>query len=147
MTRQFNEIFAASPQSQDELCGLWHDAIGHGGDERITELLSKLGFEDPTELQRRLKEIRQSVRYRQMPAAGQARFERMLPLAVQAAAAQANRDATLMRILQLFESVSRRESYLALLEQYPQALARVAELMSASPWAAQYLTQHPDSAR
>ena len=95
VTSQFNEIFAASPQSQDELCGLWNDAIGHGGDERITELLSKLGFEDPPELQRRLKQIRQSVRYRQMPAAGQARFERMLPLAVQAAAAQAQsrRDA------------------------------------------------------
>jgi glutamate-ammonia-ligase adenylyltransferase len=46
-------------------------------------------------------------------------------------------------VLQLLESISRRESYLALLEQYPQALARVAELMSASPWAAQYLTLHP----
>jgi glutamate-ammonia-ligase adenylyltransferase len=46
-------------------------------------------------------------------------------------------------MLQLLESISRRESYLALLEQYPQALARVAELMSASPWAALYLTQHP----
>jgi len=62
---------------------------------------------------------------------------------VQAAAAHANRDATLERILQLLESISRREAYLALLEQYPQALARVAELMSASPWAAEYLTQHP----
>jgi glutamate-ammonia-ligase adenylyltransferase len=143
VTRQFNEIFAASSQSQDELCVLWQDAIGHGADDRVTELLAKLGFDDPSELQRRLKEIRSSVRYRQMPATGQARFERMLPLAVQAAAAQANRDATLMRILGLFESVSRREAYLALLEQYPHALARVAELMSASPWAAQYLTQHP----
>ncbi|HEY9446727.1 MAG TPA: bifunctional [glutamate--ammonia ligase]-adenylyl-L-tyrosine phosphorylase/[glutamate--ammonia-ligase] adenylyltransferase, partial [Burkholderiales bacterium] len=41
------------------------------------------------------------------------------------------------------ESVSRRESYLALLEQYPEALNRVADLMSASPWVADYLTQHP----
>jgi glutamate-ammonia-ligase adenylyltransferase len=143
VTRQFNQIFAASAQAKDELCVLWQDAMGHGGEERIIELLANLGFEDPSELQRRLKEIRQSVRYRQMPATGQARLERMLPLAVQAAAAQGNRDATLMRILELFESVSRREAYLALLEQYPQALASVAELMSASPWAAQYLTQHP----
>ncbi|MGZ8154299.1 MAG: bifunctional [glutamate--ammonia ligase]-adenylyl-L-tyrosine phosphorylase/[glutamate--ammonia-ligase] adenylyltransferase [Burkholderiales bacterium] len=143
VTGQFNEIFATSSGPHDELHVLWQDAVGQAGEERVVELLGKLGFSDPVELQRRLAAIRESVRYRQMPAAGQARFERMVPRAVEAAVGQPNRDATLMRILQLFESVSRREAYLALLEQYPHALARVAELMSASPWAAQYLTQHP----
>jgi len=143
VTREFNEIFATTEQPSDELRILWQDAVGHADEERVIALLASRGFEEPAALQQRLAAIRQSVRYRQMPAAGQARFERMLPLAVQAAAAQPNRDATLTRILELFEAVSRREAYLALLEQYPQALARVAELMSASPWAAQYLTQHP----
>ncbi len=41
VTRQFNEIFAASSRSKDELCVLWQDAIGDGGDERITELLAQ----------------------------------------------------------------------------------------------------------
>jgi glutamate-ammonia-ligase adenylyltransferase len=66
-----------------------------------------------------------------------------VPLAIETAATYPDADATLERILQLLESVSRRESYLAMLEEYPQALARLAELMSASPWVAQYLTLHP----
>ncbi|MGN6660197.1 MAG: bifunctional [glutamate--ammonia ligase]-adenylyl-L-tyrosine phosphorylase/[glutamate--ammonia-ligase] adenylyltransferase, partial [Achromobacter mucicolens] len=33
--------------------------------------------------------------------------------------------------------------YLALLAEYPDTLARVARMVAASPWAAQYLTQHP----
>ena len=141
VTHQFNEIFAASPEQHDELAVLWQEAVGD--DERVSELLAKLGYSQPHEVLRRLSAIRMSSRYRQMPASSQARLERLVPRAVETAAAHPNRDATLERVLLLLESVGRRESYLALLEQYPQALARVAELMSASPWAAQYLTQHP----
>ena len=143
VTGHFNEIFAATPRQRDDLSVLWEEAVGAADGERASELLAKLGYTNPHEVQRRLAALRTSSRYRQMPAASQARLDRLVPLAVEAAALHANRDATLERILQLFESVSRREAYLTLLEQYPQALARVAELMSASPWAAQYLTLHP----
>jgi glutamate-ammonia-ligase adenylyltransferase len=54
-----------------------------------------------------------------------------------------NPDATLTRTLDLLEAVSRRGAYLALLHQYPEALTKVAELMSASSWAANFLTCHP----
>jgi glutamate-ammonia-ligase adenylyltransferase len=46
-------------------------------------------------------------------------------------------------MLHLVESISRRESYLALLLQYPQTIARSANLAGASPWAADYLARHP----
>ena len=141
VTRHFEDIFVAAPPQADDLAALWQDAEGDG--ERAWAVLSRLGYADPQEVQRRLQAIRQSPRYRQMPAASQARLERLVPLVVDAAARHANRDATLERMLGLLDSVSRREAYLALLEQYPQALARVAELMSASPWAAEYLTLHP----
>jgi glutamate-ammonia-ligase adenylyltransferase len=87
--------------------------------------------------------MRSSGRYRQMPASSQSRLDHLVPLTIETAATYPDADATLERILQLLESVSRRESYLAMLEEYPQALARLAELMSASPWVAQYLTLHP----
>jgi glutamate-ammonia-ligase adenylyltransferase len=141
VTRQFNETFVASPQQSDDLAQAWHDAAGDGAP--VPDSLAKLGFADPAEVQRRLAAFRQGSRYRQMPAASQARLARLVPLTLAAAAAQPNRDAAALRMIELLDSVSRRESYLALLEQYPQALGRVAELMSASPWAAQYLTQHP----
>jgi glutamate-ammonia-ligase adenylyltransferase len=143
VTRQFNETFVASPQQPDDLAQAWHDAAGETEGAPVPDSLAKLGFANPAEVQRRLAAFRQGSRYRQMPAASQARLARLIPLTLSAAAAQPNRDAAAQRMLELLDSVSRRESYLALLEQYPQALERVAELMSASPWAAQYLTQHP----
>jgi hypothetical protein len=47
-----------------------------------------------------------------------------------------NPDATLARGLDLLEAISRRAAYLALLQQYPQALQKVAQLVGASSWAA-----------
>ena len=52
-------------------------------------------------------------------------------------------DATLERLLNFLEAVSRRESYLALLEEFPQSRYRLADFMRSSPWVADYLTQHP----
>jgi glutamate-ammonia-ligase adenylyltransferase len=143
VTRYFSQIFAATTERRDRWSALWQEAVDSADESRVTDLLADLGYARPGEVQRRLSTLRQSGRYRQMPANSQARLERLVPLAVEAAAARSNRDATLERILHLLDSVSRREAYLALLEQYPQALARVSELMSASPWAAEYLTQHP----
>jgi glutamate-ammonia-ligase adenylyltransferase len=143
VTRHFNEIFVAAPHREDDLAALWQDGAVAHDDERVWALLTKMGYANPQEVQRRLAALKQSSRYRQMASGSQARLERLVPMVVERAAAHENRDATLERMLQLLESVSRREAYLALLEEYPQALARVAELMSASPWAAEYLTLHP----
>ena len=143
VSRHFGEIFLATQDQPDELSALWQHAGGSEDPERVWALLTRMGYADPQEVQRRLSALRASSRYRQMPAASQSRLERLAPLVVQTAAEHANRDATLERMLQLLESVSRREAYLALLEEYPQALSRVAEIMAASPWAAEYLTLHP----
>jgi glutamate-ammonia-ligase adenylyltransferase len=43
----------------------------------------------------------------------------------------------------LVQSLSKRASYLALFDEYPEALARVSKVFAASSWAGQYLTQHP----
>ncbi len=140
VTRHFEQIFAAVPHEQHALAGLWQDAADAEGS--IAQLAG-LGFKRPVELQRRLGAMRASPRYHQMPAASQSRLDRLVPLAVQTAAVCGNADATLERILELLDSISRRESYLALLEEYPQTLSRLADLVSSSPWVAQYLTQHP----
>ena len=43
----------------------------------------------------------------------------------------------------LLETVNRRSAYLALLTEHPTMLPRLAQLMGASQWAADYLTRHP----
>ena len=47
------------------------------------------------------------------------------------------------RLFGLLETVSRRSAYLALLIEHPPMLPRLAQLMGASQWAADYLTRHP----
>ncbi len=140
VARQFDALFADSPAQEHALASLWTQA---GDGAAVGEKLAQLGFDRPAELQGRLAQMRGSARYRQMPATSQSRLDRLAPYAIEMAAAGANRDATLERLLQFLDSVSRRESYLALLEQYPQARLHLAELMRASPWVSQYLTLHP----
>jgi len=43
----------------------------------------------------------------------------------------------------LFEAIDRRESYLALLDEYPQVLQRATRLAAKSAWAARLLARHP----
>jgi glutamate-ammonia-ligase adenylyltransferase len=48
-----------------------------------------------------------------------------------------------LKLLDLIEAIAQRSAYLALLAEYPETMARIARMMAASPWAAQYLIQHP----
>jgi len=140
VARHFGDIFAASREGEHALAHLWQDAPDP---EKSIGALAALGFRDPRGIEQRLKGLRSGSRYREMPAASQARFDRLVPLAVEAAAAGSGPDATLERLLALLESIARRGSYLALLTEYPQALSRLAAMMGASPWVAQYLTGRP----
>lgn len=142
VSQHFDALFAGAAATTDAhpLNSLWTQSAGAAA---VAQHLAALGFERPEDMQSRLEQLHNSARYRQMPAVSQSRLDRLAPCAIEAAAAGANRDATLERLLQFLEQVSRRESYLALLEEYPQAHKQLAELMRASPWVAQYLTQYP----
>ncbi|MGH8756231.1 MAG: bifunctional [glutamate--ammonia ligase]-adenylyl-L-tyrosine phosphorylase/[glutamate--ammonia-ligase] adenylyltransferase, partial [Burkholderiales bacterium] len=110
-------------------------------DEEAVKQLAGLGYRNPQQIVLRLKNIRHSSRYRQMPATTQSRLDALMPAMIEAAAPFG--DEALERLLLLTESIGRRESYLALLLEYPQVLQSLAKLCGASSWAAQYLAQHP----
>jgi glutamate-ammonia-ligase adenylyltransferase len=140
VARHFDVLFTDANTEQHPLATLWT----HSGDAAsVATRLGELGFQRTAELQSRMAHMHGSARYRQMPATSQSRFDRLIPLAIESAAAGSNRDLTLERLLGFLEGISRRESYLALLEEYPQAREQLAALMRASPWVAQYLTQYP----
>jgi [glutamine synthetase] adenylyltransferase / [glutamine synthetase]-adenylyl-L-tyrosine phosphorylase len=140
VARVFDGIFAPAPGGEHPLAHLWQESPDP---VKCVQTLAALGYRHPDDIDRRLRSLRASRRYREMPASSQSQLDRLIPLAVEAAAAELSPDTTLARMLDLLESVSRRSAYLALLEEYPQALTRLAAMMSASPWVAQYLTQHP----
>lgn len=140
VTRQFEEIFSSSSAAEHPLAELW---LEPGDETKNLATLRKLGFGAPDEIVERLNAFRASSRIRQMPEASQQRMKQLVPLVIAAAARQPNADATFKRLLQLLESISRREVYLALLLQYPQTLDLAARLVGASPWAADYLARYP----
>jgi glutamate-ammonia-ligase adenylyltransferase len=140
VARHFGDIFAVSTEGGHALSHLWQE---NPDPEKSAATLSTLGFRHPRDIENRLKGMRAGNRYREMPADSQARFDRLVPLAVEAAAAVKDPDATLDRLLDLLESIARRGSYLALLVEYPHALSRLAAMMGASPWVAQYLASRP----
>jgi glutamate-ammonia-ligase adenylyltransferase len=140
VTRHFEDVFAASPDAGHPLAYLWQEGAEAG---KTVAALAGLGFREPEAIESRLRSLRSGARYREMPATSQSRLDRLVPLAIEAATTGKHADATLDRLLDLLESVSRRGSYLALLEEYPHALTRLAAMMGASQWVAQYLTQRP----
>ena len=109
----------------------------------VMQKLADLGFQAAHELTEKLIQLKQSNKYRQLSTQAQHRLDNLIPRVVEVAAAGENIDATLLRLLGFLESVSRRSSYLAFLQQHSAALKKVADLMSQSAWLAEYLRLHP----
>lgn len=146
VTLHFEQIFATPLETpaSDSVAWLWQDQDGRApGGEDARTWLARMGFSDPDRVLDRLRAFRASVRYRQLPRSSAKRVDALVPAVIEAAAGFPAADATLERLLLLLESVSRRAAYLALLREYPQALDRVARLVSASRWAGDYLCRHP----
>jgi glutamate-ammonia-ligase adenylyltransferase len=91
----------------------------------------------------RLTALRASQRYVQLPDDSRRRLDVLIPALAAAAAATPDPEATLARGVDFLEAIARRASYLALLAERPEALERVARMISASSWAADYVTRHP----
>jgi len=139
VSRHFDDVFAEPERKGRETAALWQ-----GGDAAETAReLAGLGYADAAASAGRLAGVRAGSRYQQMAPGSRELFDALVPRLIEAAAQTANPDATLARGLDLFEAIGRRAAYLALLQQYPQALHKVAQLIGASSWAASYLTRHP----
>ncbi len=142
VSRHFEAIFAGVRENgvaQDH-SGHWLQALSR---EDALARIAGMGFDDAQRIYTRLMEIRGSARYRRMAASSQALLDRLIPQLLETARELPNPDATFERMLNVVDSIGRREAYLALLLEYPNATARLARLASASPWAADYLALHP----
>jgi glutamate-ammonia-ligase adenylyltransferase len=109
--------------------------------------LEGAGFADPDALLTRLQAAKSAPRYVQLPASSRQRFDALVPQLLDVAARERasglEPQTVFVRLFDLLETVSRRSAYLALLVEHPPLLPRIAHLMGASSWAADYLTRHP----
>ena len=140
VSRHFEAVFSDPEAGEHPLTGLWLDQLD---DETALESFAQLGFRQPAQAIERLAELRASRRFQQLPSANRERFDAVAPRLIEAAGATADPDTTLARGLMFLENIARRGAYLALLQQYPMALSRVADMIGASNWAADYLNRYP----
>ncbi len=142
VSAQFERVCAISPggEAKHALAPLWNGELGAAEAERA---LAQAGFREPAQAAARIEALRTSPGVRRMGAGGQARLAALVPRALEAAGRSADPEATLARLLEIIESIGRRESYLALLVEHPPVLDRLAQLAVASPWASGYLARHP----
>ena len=139
VTSHFNQMFAEPENGGHPLDGLWR------GEQpaAAVDTFEQLGYRDPAATAARVAALRGSARYAQLPASIREHLDALVPRLIEVAAREPNPDDTLARGLDLFEAISRRGAYFALLQQYPQALQKVADLLGSSRWAAEYLQRHP----
>lgn len=112
--------------------------------EALTAQLAAYGIEPAEEAARRLSASLHAPRMVSLPETSRTRLLKLVQSALDCVRSHPHdRLATLVRVLDFFETVARRAAYLALLTEYPHTLARVVRMMNASEWAARYLTRHP----
>jgi len=144
VSTQFAQIFSTGKneaRQQDEPNhSVWNENMRG---EEIRSSLEELGYNNPNSLAERLIQIRNSIRYRKMQDSSRQILDQLIPQFIALCASHPNRDQTLTRVLTLFESISRRASYLAFLAEFPQVMQRLTDIASASLWASDYLIQHP----
>ena len=116
---------------------------GNGTPADWEQTLAQQGFAEPAELARLINTTLTSARARRLAPSARERFEAMIAPMVAAARATPAPHVALNRLLAFAENIASRSGYLALLSQAPTALSRLAKLMGASGWAAQYLGSHP----
>lgn len=90
-----------------------------------------------------LAQLRQAFASRSVDARLRARLTRLLPAMVDGARLASDPDLALTRMFDLMAAVSGRSTYLALLDERPQALARLLDVFGRSAFLAKRVIAHP----
>src|SRR5690606_14383371 len=112
-------------------------------DEDMTQFILEHMGERAQAVCDRMNAMLTSHRIRSLPNVSRKRLNKLLPALLAAAAGTESPASTATRLFELVEHIAQRSAYLALLAEYPETLARVTRVVSASPWAAQYLNRYP----
>jgi glutamate-ammonia-ligase adenylyltransferase len=141
VSRHFSEVFS-DPEEKTTRCesGIWLDQIDA---EHADTCLRDIGYRDPAKVRELAQRFRSGTRYQQLPAASRERLDHLAPRVIDACGETRTPEITLERTLNFLEAICRRGAYLALLQQHPQALDKIASMVCASSWATDYLIRHP----
>lgn len=141
--RTFESVFRLTGIERDIPALLEVDQLSSDPEQALLDSLARWMPEEAEALAPRARALLHSSRIRALSDTSRKRLATLLPVSVKASAETRNRAATLSRLFDLIEHIAQRSAYMALLAEYPETLARVARLFSASEWAAQYVIRHP----
>ncbi|MFT4249391.1 MAG: bifunctional [glutamate--ammonia ligase]-adenylyl-L-tyrosine phosphorylase/[glutamate--ammonia-ligase] adenylyltransferase [Pseudomonas sp.] len=138
---EFAELLAPrrKPGAPDAVATYWRGLPGAGDAGQLADL----GFADVAAADQSLRDFAQSLGVRALSDAARARLDRVMPALLGAAAHSPQPDAALRRVLGLLQSVLRRTSYLALLDEQPTALARLVDVLARSALLSERLASYP----
>ncbi len=100
-------------------------------------------WDEADEARRYFAALAQSNRLIAIPAQSRARLELLWPKLIAACASTPAPLPTLKRWGDLIEAIAGRSAYLALLAEHETLLEPITRVLAASPWAAEYLRDHP----
>jgi glutamate-ammonia-ligase adenylyltransferase len=156
VAKAFDAIFLAPEGGREEREGAdANGALALG--EPLAERMARAGYANPAESAQRVGDALAARRVLAASDSVRRAIERLVARAVDAAADAARgvaeggaphatgvvADEVLARFLQLIDVIAGRSTYVALLNQYPNAFARVLRLLASSRWATDYLVRHP----
>ena len=119
---------------------LWREEMSRSAAEAF---LTEHGFDDPAGTAVRIHGFRREKTFLVLPTESRQRFERFMPVLLQAVAHSGTPSLAFERVLQLITAVSRRTAYLVLLLENANALREVVQLCTASPFVTEFLSKHP----
>ncbi|MCE7033389.1 bifunctional [glutamate--ammonia ligase]-adenylyl-L-tyrosine phosphorylase/[glutamate--ammonia-ligase] adenylyltransferase [Lysobacter sp. GX 14042] len=105
--------------------------------------LASAGFDEPRVADALLRDFARGPGVRGLSDASRARLDRILPALLQGAADSGQGTLALRRLLAMLQNILRRSAYLALLDEQPDALERVLDVVSHSALLAERLAAHP----
>lgn len=138
---EFEALLATRRRSAEPsaLAAYWR-GLPEAGEATV---LADAGFEEAPALDAQLRDFVRTPGVRDLPDATRARLDRVVPALLQAAARSRQPEAALRRALALLQNILRRSSYLALLDEQPEALRRLVDAVSRSALLAERLAAHP----
>ena len=148
----FDGVFVDPAASEDEGPFVLHNVQGVADDGALIEDLRMRGFADPVATAQRLRAVLDSRRVQATAGPARTGIERLLRRALQTAIERSREvgaahdigpDQHFARFAQLADVIAGRSTYIALLNQFPQAFDKVMRMLAASRWATDYLVRHP----
>ena len=144
----FSEVIRTDDEEQEESASkdapewgaLWRQEMSESA---AKEILVNNGFEDAADTCKLIEDFRKDRTFRVLQGEGRIRFDRFMPVLLEAVAKIETPSLAFRRVMTLIDSVSRRTAYLVLMLENRHALREVVQLCTASPFVTEYLSKYP----